>query len=357
MSTLAIALGVASKTIAKRSHACTPTAVAAMQQQAEEMNQLDLQLDLSCQPSANLSFDWLPLPEQAAMDAYAEVRMHNAMDAWASPVSSEASRSVSSTPPPANPLQNAPSPALYQLPPAHMALEETSQPIESPTELLEPLTELLEQPTELPTNAMPMELVELRTQQLTALPTEPIESPNELDFELPSGQSQLSARCEPCAPKRTPSAPSDAVHARPESDSCYPYALVRKKRTRMRGAVCVWCVVGALQREAEWPVLSTRGGVRSGTGGHMGGDEADWEHNMKRTPALWAALAQRIAPAHRLREPELFYRELAGAFVETQLRRLRGAGQVGRRELMAQVRSAKQHKTARLAAQIRAAYQ
>ncbi len=148
---------------------------------------------------------------------------------------------------------------------------------------------------------------------------------------------------------------SSCVHARPENDDHYLFNVVRKKRTRMRSGVCVWCAACALMKQKECPKLRTR----------ASGNDADWERWIRELASAQAGildnLVGKLLPKNELAQmippPEfkLFYKEIAGALIEMALRELRGEG-VDERGIMAQVRSSKYHKTDRVARIIEKAY-
>lgn len=152
---------------------------------------------------------------------------------------------------------------------------------------------------------------------------------------------------------RTPvRATGSVAHLRAPDDAHYPYRLARKKRTKMRASVCVWCVTEALLEPRERPPLRVR----------ASGTDADWERWMREVDGtFWSALTRDLLPMRVLRrlDPGLnarvLFEDLAGAILERLLRELRGAD-VPQRDLMAQVRSAKAHKVVRFANMIEHEY-
>ncbi len=150
--------------------------------------------------------------------------------------------------------------------------------------------------------------------------------------------------------------PSPCVHPRPADDSHYPYNVQRKSRTKMRSGVCVWCAAQTLMSMRERPVLRKR----------ISGSDADWERWMRELASPRSTflryLAEVLMPKHELlqiikpTELAAFYKEMAGALIEIALRELRSSA-VDERAIMAQVRSSKYHKTARVAQIIECMYE
>ncbi len=146
-----------------------------------------------------------------------------------------------------------------------------------------------------------------------------------------------------------------AVHIRPANDAHYPFKAIRKNRTKMQSGVCVWCATEALMALPQRPVLQTR----------TTGNGADWEQWMRdfRSPqsGFLKLLVDKIMPKNEVvtlvSEDGLqgFYKDMAGALIEAFLRELR-ANELDEGAIMAQVRSSKHHKTARVAAIIEGAY-
>ncbi len=145
------------------------------------------------------------------------------------------------------------------------------------------------------------------------------------------------------------------VHARPHDDGHYPFTELRKKRTKMRCGVCVWCAVKKLMTYPERPKLQYR----------PSSNEANWEKWLRELDSprrgFLTHLVTHLLPKREVLrfiphgEIHLFYRDVAGALIELELRELR-ENEMDERSLMAQVRSSKYHKTVRVAGIIEGAY-
>lgn len=146
---------------------------------------------------------------------------------------------------------------------------------------------------------------------------------------------------------------NDLCHVRPANDSHYPFKLVRKARTRMTSTICVWCAAQTLMSSSNRPKLRKR----------TLGNDADWEKLIRNletsSESFWKYLTTQLLPLERVLEHEQdlgrFYRDLSGALVELWLREMKGDS-LPKKDLMAQVRSAKSHKVSKISAIIERAY-
>lgn len=145
------------------------------------------------------------------------------------------------------------------------------------------------------------------------------------------------------------------VHERPPEDGHYPFIELRKKRTKMRSGVCVWCAITQLMKHPARPKLQSR----------PSSNEANWETWLRELDSprrgFLTHLVENLMPKREVlkfvskTEIRMFYRDIAGALIELELRELRG-NELDDRSLMAQVRSSKYHKTNRVAGIIEGAY-
>ncbi len=198
-----------------------------------------------------------------------------------------------------------------------------------------------------------------------AIPQVPIEthsftSTTSSNVGMASSINHTPARPRPASPepplKRAKPSHESCVHPRPHEDVHYQFNVQRKSRTKMRSGVCVWCAARALMTLPNRPMLKKR----------TSGSDADWERWMRELASprstFLSYLADVLMPKHEILqiiEPSdlgLFYKEMAGALLEMALREMR-SDVVDDRALMAQVRSSKYHKAARVAKIIERKYE
>lgn len=151
--------------------------------------------------------------------------------------------------------------------------------------------------------------------------------------ELPQATVGRTLNHEPCLFDEYPH-----IHLRPKDDAHYPHITLRKRRSWMTSAACVWCVVNKALDFRGRPQLHVR----------SSGYEIDWGRLVRESGPIWRQLAA-VAPARALLtvtpllDRALWCREVAAAVLEVLLRELR-TNDIGQASIMSQLRSAKYHK-------------